>query len=464
MDTIVTNDLEKNAIRDSQSRKATPSYDMQTSKPPEILSNNRRQAFRTAPDKGGSVPVALEWENGSAQCSLLDISTTGMGLVIQPSIAQQLDVPDWLRIMLSLPSCSTPLDLIGTIPYRRLLNKKFHYGVQFDWNRTDAFYRQEAAISAYVMKRQQLVIQGKKSTYIPINKFHAQFYRNTPLYFESGRDRYVLYKATDKSISEIRQSTGPLPPLYILQDDLVAAAQEVQKGFNQQLQQDIEHESTPAVKATLCNLFEHAVSAPQNKTLDTLQETMDILVGEFVRKSEALNALVSSPVGVYTPVVHSVNMAVLTLRFCLSCKLSIADTNRLGLCALVHDVGKIDLPSSILYPRRLLTEEEFEIFKSHTQKGHHIIQNESSLDAAAARGALEHHEKLDGSGYPFGKTEISFAGRLLAIIDAFEHLMNFHRPYRQAKKPFNALLQIKSEVDAGKFNKDIFERFCHSLT
>ena len=101
--------------------------------------------------------------------------------------------------------------------------------------------------------------------------------------------------------------------------------------------------------------------------------------------------------------------------------------------------------------------------KRHPKIGESIIKSKSGFGGEIARGALEHHEKLDGSGYPEGIKQISFTGQLLGIIDCYEALTNEERPYRRAKSPLDTLKLIKQDVEAGKFDRKIFEKFCYSL-
>jgi HD-GYP domain-containing protein (c-di-GMP phosphodiesterase class II) len=78
--------------------------------------------------------------------------------------------------------------------------------------------------------------------------------------------------------------------------------------------------------------------------------------------------------------------------------------------------------------------------------------------------ALQHHEKLDGSGYPSGRTNIDEFAQIVSIIDCYEALTNYERVYRKAMKPLSALELIQSEiVDAGKFSRQIFKDFAYSL-
>ena len=76
---------------------------------------------------------------------------------------------------------------------------------------------------------------------------------------------------------------------------------------------------------------------------------------------------------------------------------------------------------------------------------------------------MEHHEKLDKSGYPNGKGNMSDISQIIGIIDCYEALTNDDRPYRSAMAPYDALNIIKKDVVEGKFRKEVFEKFTYSL-
>jgi HD-GYP domain-containing protein (c-di-GMP phosphodiesterase class II) len=103
--------------------------------------------------------------------------------------------------------------------------------------------------------------------------------------------------------------------------------------------------------------------------------------------------------------------------------------------------------------------------KGHTGIGERLIREINRLGEDIALAALQHHEKLDGSGYPKGlqKQAISFGGQLIGIIDCYEALTNEERPYRRALEPLETLELIKRDVEAGKYDRRLFEKFCYSL-
>ncbi len=104
------------------------------------------------------------------------------------------------------------------------------------------------------------------------------------------------------------------------------------------------------------------------------------------------------------------------------------------LSAPMHDIGKIGIPDAILLKKGKLEGEEWEIMKRHTIIGYEILKDsESELLQMAARIALEHHEKYDGTGYPFGKKgeDIYLPARITAVADVFDALTS-ERPYKPA--------------------------------
>ena len=303
----------------------------------------------------------------------------------------------------------------------------------------------------------------QEKNYIPIRNSQINYYRDVALfYIESGT--FVLYKPPGKSVTDMRLNQERHPTeLYIHQKDRIAAIKELQKGFNRKIAKSIKTGNVMEVKSTLCNLVEETLTEPRSGTLKALPETVDMLVSGYSRSPEIIKTFASISFKDYTTVIHSVNVMALTLGFCFHSKLSLHETKRLGLSALMHDVGKTEIPDSILKASRKLTRKEFKVMKRHPKIGEFIIKFKSGIDSGIAQGALEHHEKLDGSGYPRGIKHISYAGQLLGIIDCYEALTNEERPYRRAKSPLDTLNLIKQDVEAGKFDRKIFEKFCYSL-
>ena len=299
--------------------------------------------------------------------------------------------------------------------------------------------------------------------YIRVRDSQINYYIEVPLYHQTGKNAYCLYKPAGTKLSQIRLNQKRHPRLFIQQTDRIIAIKEIQKEFNRQISDSIKNGNALKVKATLCNLVEETLAEPRSGTLRSAPETIDSLITGYSKHPDILKAFASISFKDYTTVIHSVNVMALTLGFCFYSNFPLQKTRKIGLAALLHDVGKTEIPSSILKAPRKLSTQEFNIMKTHPTIGREIIRDKNKIGGGVAEGAYEHHEKLDGSGYPLGTTRISYIGQLLGIIDCYEALTNEDRPYRRARQPLETLKFLKNDVEAGKFSRDIFEKFCYSL-
>lgn len=125
-----------------------------------------------------------------------------------------------------------------------------------------------------------------------------------------------------------------------------------------------------------------------------------------------------------------------------------AEVELIARAAPLHDVGKIGIPDAILLKPGRLTDEEFEVIKTHPRIGAEILTgSRSPLLRLAERIALTHHERWDGGGYPRGLSgeEIPIAGRIVAVADVFDALTH-ERPYKHAWTVEKAVAEILGQV------------------
>ena len=132
-------------------------------------------------------------------------------------------------------------------------------------------------------------------------------------------------------------------------------------------------------------------------------------------------------------------------------------TDTLEIASLIHDIGKIGIPDEILNKKDKLTEEEFNIIKSHTTLGAEILSDVDLINNQILNGPLEHHEKLDGSGYPFGKKDdqISDIGKILSVADIYDALTT-ERPYKKAWNKEDAIAFLRKDQDI-KHSKKVID-------
>ena len=122
---------------------------------------------------------------------------------------------------------------------------------------------------------------------------------------------------------------------------------------------------------------------------------------------------------------HSENVATITCNLCRKLHLSKGFTEYCTICAYLHDIGKLFIPSSILQKPGKLTDEEFEIIKSHTTLGYNLCIKDKKLRPYYA-GPYYHHEALDGTGYPQGLVEkdIPYEAQIIRVADEFDALVS----------------------------------------
>jgi len=156
---------------------------------------------------------------------------------------------------------------------------------------------------------------------------------------------------------------------------------------------------------------------------------------------------------------HSVNTTIIALVLGLASGYSEQKLLEFGMGILMHDIGKIKVPESILNKKTPLMEEEFEEIKLHSTIGFDILRKNNDFSLLSAHVAFQHHEKWDGSGYPRGLkgSEIHEYGKLAAIADVYEALIS-KRVYRKALEPNVAYEYIVSQSNK-HFDPQVLEVF-----
>lgn len=127
---------------------------------------------------------------------------------------------------------------------------------------------------------------------------------------------------------------------------------------------------------------------------------------------------------------HTERVCLYALKLGRALNLSKKNLMLLKQAALLHDIGKLGIPDSILNKPDRLTDSEFEIIKNHPQKGYDILKGSKELEPIA-KLILCHHEKYDGSGYPNGLAgdEIPYLSKIITIADSFD-VITSKRPYK----------------------------------
>ncbi len=302
------------------------------------------------------------------------------------------------------------------------------------------------------------------SEYFKIRASQIQFLKKIPFYYQSKDGEFLLYKKTGEVLDETRATQTRHPQLFIDVKDKDQALKELTRGLNMEFAKQVAEGGLAQIKAALANIVREALTPGQESTMRALPETIDILLKNTDRDHAAMEFLSKLASTSSIVVEHTVNVTALTLQYCFSMGLSEKETTTLALCALLHDVGVSTLHSSILETRERLTEKQYKQYKTHAEAGHDMIILNTDFNIAVANVALEHHERLDKSGYPNGTDIICRESQLIGFIDCYESLTYRDKNFRKAKTPFSTLNLIKEEVISGKFSPQIFKEFTSCLT
>lgn len=140
------------------------------------------------------------------------------------------------------------------------------------------------------------------------------------------------------------------------------------------------------------------------------------------------------------------------------------DWMQVAFAGLLHDIGNTKIDPQILYTPKPLTESEAEEMRMHTTYGYQQLRKTAAINEGVRLAALQHHEKMDGSGYPFRLTgeKIHIYARIVAVADIF-HAMTLNRRYRKAQSPYLVLEQIKLEA-FGKLDPNVVQTFVDKVT
>jgi HD-GYP domain-containing protein (c-di-GMP phosphodiesterase class II) len=189
------------------------------------------------------------------------------------------------------------------------------------------------------------------------------------------------------------------------------------------------------------------------QTFNTMSDELERFVADLKRAAEENRELFMGSIQMLAGAVdekdpytrgHSDRVTRYSLLVAKEMNLSDAFMETLRISAQLHDVGKIGIEDHILKKPGALTEEEFEVMKTHTTKGANILRPVTQL-AEMLPGIELHHEALDGRGYPYGLQgdQIPLLARVIAVADTFDALTT-NRPYQQAHTPDQALQIIKN--------------------
>ena len=212
-------------------------------------------------------------------------------------------------------------------------------------------------------------------------------------------------------------------------------------------------------KLVLKDLLDNPRSGEKIKESISLVNNM---VDSILENRDAVGDLLSLRTYDYYTYTHSVNVAVLSVGLAIAVGMKRDLIEKLGIGAMLHDVGKSTIPPSIINKPGRLDEEEYRVIKTHVAAGEKILRLNTEIPEDSFIAVTQHHERLSGRGYPYNKAgqDIHPFGRITSIVDCYD-AMTTERSYQAARTPFYAISIITRE--AGDYDFEIVKAFIKML-
>lgn len=214
-------------------------------------------------------------------------------------------------------------------------------------------------------------------------------------------------------------------------------------------------------KSTVMHMFSEARMGKAVDVKDAA-DLVDEITSSVSRNADALISLARLKTTDDYTYMHSVAVCAMMISLAQQLGMSREQAKQAGMAGLLHDVGKVSVPLDILNKPDRLTEEEFASVRSHTVAGHSILQQLDGIGQAALDVSLHHHEKIDGSGYPYNLKgdQISIMAKMGAVCDVYDAITS-NRPYKAGWDPARSIRHMANS--AGHFDASTIEAFVKAI-
>lgn len=197
--------------------------------------------------------------------------------------------------------------------------------------------------------------------------------------------------------------------------------------------------------------------------VESIQDISEQMVDSAFRNKDALISLSRIKDKDHYTYMHSVSVSGLMITFARSMGFDKKKVREIAMGGLLHDIGKMKTPDKILNKPGKLSDKEFEIMRSHVTFSRELLEEQTGMTQNALDVAAQHHERMDGTGYPLGLKgdEISQVGQMSTIVDVYDALTSV-RVYKNAWEP-NMVLKKLMEWSNSHFNPTLVHMFIRCL-
>ncbi len=211
-------------------------------------------------------------------------------------------------------------------------------------------------------------------------------------------------------------------------------------------------------------VIEQAMTEPRLGDNVKIGQELIAAIADFLDATpDAIQSLADTLTIDYSLLDHSVNVCLLVAAFGQFLGLTKDQIAQIGLGGLLHDVGKRNLPAAVLRKPSKLEDDEWALIRNHPTEGFQMLRQSGRLPAESLKMVYQHHENIDGSGYPRGLTgeHIASQSQIIRIIDAYDAITS-ERVYKPASSPGDAIKLIVQEM-GGQYNEPLLNSFVRFL-
>lgn len=205
------------------------------------------------------------------------------------------------------------------------------------------------------------------------------------------------------------------------------------------------------------------VKSGKKIVLEEIDKSVAPLVEEILKSNNVLGRLRQIEVVDEYTYMHSINVSLISTMIGKWMGYREAEIKKLAMAGLLHDIGKSHIPSGILNKPDKLSYDEFNIMKKHTTMGYDILKSTHNIPESVCLGALQHHERLDGKGYPekLNARGIHEYAKIIAIADVYD-AMTSKRVYKEKISPFK-VAELIFEDSFGQLDPEIANTFLNNI-
>jgi len=266
-------------------------------------------------------------------------------------------------------------------------------------------------------------------------------------------------QGTDASATETKEEVNAAVDKTLIQSavrdqpvKLVSMAEEVQRAAK----------ICAKSKEAVVSMFQE-VRMGKAISAEAANELVDEISSSVMRNPGALISLARLKTADDYTYMHSVAVCALMVSLARQLKLDENQIRDAGMSGLLHDLGKAMIPMEILNKPGKLTDEEFDLIKSHPAEGHRLLIEGGTVGEIPLDVCLHHHEKVDGRGYPhqLKDEQISLFAKMGAVCDVYDAITS-NRPYKAGWDPAESIRKM-TEWCNGHFDTNVFQSFIKSI-